>query len=400
MQYRAQRLGSVLPSASAGVSQIAKSLKAQGHDVIDLGLGEPDFATPDHIIDAAHEAARSGQTRYPPTDGPAELKAAIAAKFQRDNALDYQSNEIIVSNGAKQVIFNALMATSEPGQKVLLCAPYFDSYENIALLQGLQPVIIPCSPDNGFRLTPELLNAHLTADTRWLMLNSPSNPGGVVYSRAELESIAQVLLQHPQVLILSDEIYEKILFDGNEALSLAAVCPALKDRVLTVNGVSKAYAMTGWRIGYGAGAQPLIAAMTTVQSQISSGACSIAQAAAAAALNGPQDSVAEFCNVFRGRRDLVVERIAAIDKLELPAPGGAFYALIRCSELLGTTTPDGVAIDSVADFVEHLLQQYKVAAVPGTAYAADGFFRISTATSNDLLATALDRLEQCVAQLT
>ncbi len=399
MEYRAQRLLSVLPSASAGVSQTARTLKAEGHDVIDLGLGEPDFATPGHIIEAAHTAALAGQTRYPPTDGTAALKTAIAAKFQRDNAIDYDPAEIIVSNGAKQVIFNALMATAEPSQKVLLCAPFFDSYENIALVQGLTPVVIPCSPDNGFRLTAELLRDYLTPDVRWLFLNSPSNPGGVVYTRSELESIAAELLGHPQVLILSDEIYEKILFDDSEALSLASVCPGLKDRILTVNGVSKAYAMTGWRIGYGGGPRELIAAMTTVQSQISSGACSIAQAAAVEALNGPQDCVAHFCDVFRRRRDLVVERIAGIDKLHLSAPGGAFYALMGCANLHGAVTPQGEVIRSETDFVQHLLQHYKVAAVPGTAYGAASFFRISTATSDDILTDALDRLAQCVAEL-
>ena len=399
MLYRAQRLQAVVPSASAAVSQTARALKSAGHDVIDLGLGEPDFSTPAHIIEAAHAAALDGQTRYTPTDGTAALKAAIAAKLERDNAIQYCAPEIIVCNGAKQVIFNALMASAEPGQQVLLCAPYFDSYQNIALVQGLKAVVIPCSADNGFRLTPQLLDDYLTPDTRWLMLNSPSNPAGVVYNRAELEALATVLLSYPETLILCDEIYEKIRFDHNEALSLAAVCPELKHRILTVNGVSKAYAMTGWRIGYGAGPQDLIAAMTTVQSQISSGACSVAQAAAVEALNGPQQVVAECCSIFQRRRDLVVRRIEAIEHLQLSPPGGAFYALIGCAEVQGMVTPQGSVIGSETDFIQHLLQHYQVAAVPGTAYGAESFFRISTATSDEQLSIALDRLAQCVAQL-
>jgi aspartate aminotransferase len=399
MIYRAQRLQAVLPSASAGVSQTARVLKSQGHDVIDLGLGEPDFATPAHIIEAAHAAALDGQTRYPPTDGTAELKAAIVAKLKRDNTVHYAAPEVIVCNGAKQVIFNALMASAEPGQRVLLCAPYFDSYQNIALVQGLNPVVIPCSPDNDFRLTPQLLREYLTSETRWLMLNSPSNPAGVVYTRTELEALAEVLLLYPETLILCDEIYEKILFDHNEAVSLAAVCPELKHRILTVNGVSKAYAMTGWRIGYGAGPQDLIAAMTTVQSQISSGACSVAQAAAVEALNGPQQHVVECCDIFQRRRNLVVRRIEAIERLQLSSPAGAFYALIGCAELQGMVTPQGGVINSETDFVQHLLQNYQVAAVPGTAYGVESFFRISTATSDEKLSTALDRLSQCVAEL-
>ncbi|MEM7259068.1 MAG: pyridoxal phosphate-dependent aminotransferase [Pseudomonadota bacterium] len=400
MKYSTSRLASVLPSASAGVSQLAATLKSQGQSVIDLGLGEPDFETPPHIIDAAHQAALSGQTKYPPTGGTAALKTAIIDKFRRDNTLEFNANEIIVGNGAKQVIFNALMATAEPKHEVLLCAPFFDSYQNIALVQGLVPVVIGCEPQNGFRLTPEQLDAHINDNTRWLLLNSPSNPAGVVYSRDELLALAEVLLKYPQVLILSDEIYEKILFGGLAPLSLAEVCPDLGHRILTVNGVSKAYAMTGWRIGYGAGDKDLIAAMTTVQSQISSGACSIAQAAAEAALTGPQHNIDEFKQVFCQRRDFVVSQVAAIDGLTLEAPGGAFYALIQCSALFRRRTPNNNLITCDADFVNHLLTDYALAGVPGSAYGVDNYFRISTATSDESLVVAMDRLTRCVEALT
>jgi aspartate aminotransferase len=399
VDYRASRLASVLPSASAGVSQLAAQLKAEGRTVIDLGLGEPDFATPPPIIEAAYRAAQAGQTKYPPTAGTRLLKAAIVDKFRKDNDLHYSADEVIVSNGAKQVIFNALMATAEPSQEVLLCAPFFDSYQNMARLQGLVPVAIPCAEDNGFRLTADLLESHITGSTRWLFLNSPSNPAGVVYSRDELCALAEVLLRHPHVLILSDEIYEKILFDNREALSLAEVCSELKDRILTVNGVSKSYAMTGWRIGYGSGAKDLIAAMTVVQSQISSGACSVAQAAATEALTGSQAFVQTSCNVFRQRRDYVVDRINAIEGLSLERPAGAFYALIRCSALFGAGTPGGERINSDIDWVGHLLRGYGLAVVPGCAYGLDGYFRISTATSDENLADAMDRLQRCVEQL-
>ena len=288
MKFAASRLNSVKPSASAWVSQAAKDAKARGEDVIDLGLGEPDFDTPDHIKAAAHQAALTGETKYPPTGGTARMKAAVVAKLQRENALDYGPDQVIVSNGAKQVIFNAMMATLEPGDEVILGAPYFGQYKDIVLILGGTPVSVTCPAGDGFRLTPEKLTNAITSGTRWIFLNFPSNPAGAVYSDDDLRALGDVLRDHDQILILSDEIYEHILFDGRRFLSFAAACPDLKDRILTVNGVSKAYAMTGWRIGYGAGHRALIAAMTKVQSQISSGACSIAQAAAAAALEGPR----------------------------------------------------------------------------------------------------------------
>jgi len=370
------------------ISQHAKEMRAAGNDVLDLGLGEPNFDTPKHIIEYAHQAALHGQTRYPPTVGTDELKAAIQKKFHQDNALAFNSEQLIVSNGAKQVIFNALMATVQQGDEVLLVAPYFDSYRNIISLLGAQKRVAQTKPSDGFRLTPEGLAAGLTDKTRWLLLNSPSNPAGATYSRNDLIELGEVLERHPNVLVLSDEIYEHILFDGRNHNSLMHACPNLADRILTVNGVSKAYAMTGWRIGYGAGPAELIKAMVTVQSQISSGACSIAQAAAAAALNGPQNCVTEFCAAFEERRNLVVDAIEKIDGLELVTPNGAFYALINCDNMLGERT----SLDNDTKFVEQLLKDALVAAVPGSVYEMPGHFRISTACDNERLKTALHRI--------
>lgn len=324
--------------------------------MIDLGLGEPDFDTPTHIVDAAHQAALRGETRYPSTDGTLVMRQAVVDKLARENDLTYGVQEVIISNGAKQVLFNAMMATLEPGDEVLMCAPYFGQYKDIVLILGGAPVALACPVDVGFLLMPEQLEAAITEKTRWIMLNLPSNPAGAVYSDEELRALGAVLERHPNGLILSDEIYEHILFDGRQFLSFAAANPILKDRTLTANGVSKTYAMTGWRIGYGAGPKPLIAAMTKVQSQICSGACSIAQSAAAAALNGPQDDVRMFCKAFEERRDLVVKRIAMIDGLTLDPPGGAFYGLIGCTDLIGAKTPDGDVLNDDADVTAFILK--------------------------------------------
>lgn len=399
MSFAATRLGAVKPSASAWVSQAAKAARARGEDVIDLGLGEPDLDTPSHIIDAAHAAAKAGETRYPPTDGTARLKAAVMAKFAAENGLTYAANQVIVSNGAKQVIFNAMMATLEAGDEVILPAPYFGQYKDIVLILGGVPVAVPCPAQDGFRLTPERLRSAITEKTRWVFLNLPSNPAGAVYSDDELVSLGAALADHPRVLTLSDEIYEHILFDGRKFTSFAAACPELNDRILTVNGVSKAYAMTGWRIGYGGGHPDLIAAMTKVQSQISSGACAIAQAAAAAALEGPQDEVRRFCKAFEARRNLVVAKVAQIDGLTLDAPGGAFYAFIGCDALIGAKTPDRTIIENDADVTAWLLKAGGIAAVPGSAYELSPFFRISTAASEPVLAMAMDRIAAAVALL-
>ncbi|PWQ99207.1 pyridoxal phosphate-dependent aminotransferase [Leucothrix pacifica] len=399
MSFQASRLDPVRPSASAATSQRARELRAEGHEVIDLGLGEPDFDTPMHIIEAAHQAALNGQTKYPPNGGTDTLKKAIIAKFKRDNQLHFTPSEIIVSNGAKQIIFGALMSTLEADQEVLLCAPYFDSYENIVLAIGGQPKFIRCDADNSFRLTPAALEAAISDNTRWLIFNSPSNPAGAMYSDDELLALGAVLARHPQVLVLADEIYEHIIFDDRKYSSLAALSPNLREQVLTVNGVSKAYAMTGWRIGYGAGPEQLISAMTKMQSLISSGACSIAQAAAAAALNGPQDEVERFRQAFEKRRDLVVNAVADIPGLTLDAPGGAFYALIGCEALMNSTTPDGGIIENDAEFVAYIMDTAQVATVPGSAYGLSPFFRISMANSETNLSEALRRIASCVAQL-
>ena len=399
MKYAADRLATIKPSASVVVSQNAKALIAEGFDVIDLGLGEPDFDTPAHIVEAAFSAAKKGETRYPPIAGTAALKQAIAEKFDRDNKLRFAQDEIIVSNGVKQILFGALMASLEPGDEVLLCAPYFGSYEDIVLVLGGQPVVVACPRETGFKLTPEKLAESLSSNTRWLLLNTPCNPSGAVYTREELQALGQVLLDHPDVLILSDEIYEKILFDDQEFVSFAAACPQLGNRTLTANGVSKAYAMTGWRIGYGAGPKPLIAAMSKVQSQVSSGACSIAQAAAAAAISGPQEAVTQFRDAYERRRDLVVERIAQIPGLKLDAPGGAFYAYIDCGDFMGSRKDNGEVIEDDVQLARYLLDDAKVAVVPGSAYGLSPFFRISTAASDAKLSDAMDRIERSLARL-
>ena len=399
MNYAASRLSAVQPSASAAVSATANTLKAAGHSVVDLGLGEPDFDTPIHIIEAAYQAALDGQTRYTPTGGTADLKAAIVSKFHRENNLTFAADEVIVSNGAKQVIFDAFMATIEPGQEVILCAPYFDIYKTMTSVIGGTPVVVHCSSDNQFRLTPEALEQSITSSTRWLMLNLPSNPAGACYTSNELKALGAVLAQYPHVLILADEIYEHIIFDGREFVSFAAACPELRERTLLVNGVSKAYAMTGWRIGYGAGPADLITEMTKVQSQISSGSCSVAQAAAVAALNGPQDHIAQFRAAFERRRNLVVDGIADIPRLTLDPPGGAFYTLIGCHDVIGATAPDGSVIQDDIAFARYLLDDGHVAAVPGAAYGLSPFFRLSTATSDENLSDAIARIATSVSKL-
>lgn len=399
MKFASSRLDPVKPSASAWVSQAAKEAMARGEDVIDLGLGEPDFDTPAHIVEAAHQAALRGETRYPPTNGTLELRQAVVDKLARENGLTYGTDEVIVSNGAKQVLFNAMMATLEDGDEVLMCAPYFGQYKDIVLILGGKAVALECPAKNRFRLMPAQLEAAITPKTRWIMLNLPSNPAGAVYSDEDLRALGAVLENHPHVMVLSDEIYEHILFDGRTFFSFAAANPALKDRTLTVNGVSKAYAMTGWRIGYGAGPKPLIAAMTKVQSQICSGACAIAQAAAAAALNGPQDEVRAFCQAFEQRRDLVVSRVAQIEGLTLDPPGGAFYGLIGCADLIGAQTPNGETLADDAGVTAYILKDAGVAAVPGSAYELSPFFRISTAASMDVLNQAMDRIATSVAKL-
>lgn len=395
----ADRLAAVKPSASMAVSQAAKDLAATGIDVIDLGLGEPDFAAPAHVTEAAFKSARENRMLYTAAPGTPELRRAIAAKFKRENGLDFALDEIAVANGAKQIIFNALMATVNAGDEVILPAPYFVSYPEMAKLFGGVPVTPACGAEDGFRLTPEVLEAAITPKTKWLFLNLPGNPSGAVYSEEQLKALGVVLARHPQVLVLSDEIYEHIIFDGRSFVSFGKACPDLRDRSLIVNGVSKAYAMTGWRVGYAAGPKDLIKAMSTVQSQSCTSVATVAQIAAQAALEGPQEEVSRFREAFERRRDLVVRGISAIEGLTLDPPEGAFYAYIGCAAFIGAKTPEGVTIANDSDFATYLLREAHVAAVPGAAYGLSPFFRISTATSEATLQDAIARIAAAVSRL-
>jgi len=396
----AQRLSTVKPSASMAASQAARELAATGVDVIDLGLGEPDFTTPEHITEAAFAASRGQRILYTAAGGTVALRQAIADKFRRENGLDYAIDEITTANGAKQIIFNALLATLNAGDEVILPAPYFVSYPEMTKLLGGVPVMPECSAADGFRLTPELLQSSITPRSKWLLLNAPGNPSGATYSLAQLQALGAVLDQHPHIMVLSDEIYEHILFDKRRYVSFATACPQLRERILTVNGVSKAYAMTGWRVGYAAGPRDLIVAMNTIQSQSCTSVCTVAQYATIAALNGPQDDVARFCAAFEKRRDVVVDAVAGIQGLTLAAPEGAFYAYIGCADGIGRTTPAGDVIADDAAFAHYLLHHAHVATVPGAAYGLSPFFRISTATSEDILQEALRRIGVAVARLT
>jgi len=399
MTYVANRLAAVKPSASMAASMAAKALRAKGLDVIDLGLGEPDFPTPPHVAEAAHTAALRGETLYTAAAGTPALRAAIAAKFARENGLDYSADDIVVANGAKQIIFNALMATLNDGDEAILPAPYFVSYPEMVKLLGGVPVMPIFGADTGFRLTPEQLEAAITPRSKWLFLNMPGNPSGAVYSEADLKALGAVLAKHPQVLILSDEIYEHILFDGRTFVSFGKACPELRDRTLIVNGVAKAYAMTGWRVGYAAGPAPLLKAMNTVQSQSVTSVAAPMQAAALAALTGPQDCVSQFRAAFERRRDLVVAGVAKIAGLTLPPPEGAFYAYIGCAGLIGKRTPEGKLLASDTDVSDYLLHHAHVGSVPGAAYGVSPFFRISTATSDAVLTEAIARIARAVANL-
>lgn len=400
MTYVATRLAAVKPSASMAASMAAKALRAKGLDVIDLGLGEPDFPTPPHIAEAAHKAALAGETLYTASAGTPALRAAVADKFRRENGLDYTADEVVVANGAKQIIFNALMATLNDGDEAVLPAPYFVSYPEMVKLLGGVPVSPICGADTGFRLTPAVLEASITPRTKWLFLNMPGNPSGAVYSLAELQALGAVLARHPQVLILSDEIYEHILFDGRDFISFGKACPELRDRTLIVNGVAKAYAMTGWRVGYAVGPAPLLKAMNTVQSQSVTSVAAPMQAAALAALTGPQDCIPQFRTAFERRRDLVVAGVAKIPGLSLPPPEGAFYAYIGCAGLIGKTTPEGKTLATDTDVSDYLLNHGHVGSVPGSAYGVSPFFRISTATSDAVLTEAISRIARAVANLT
>ena len=389
----------IKPSPTLAVTQKARELKAKGVDVISLGAGEPDFDTPDHIKEAAIEAIRRGETKYTAVDGIPELKAAVAAKFKRDNGLDYKTSEISVCPGGKAVIYNALTATLDPGDEVVIPAPYWVSYPDMTLLAGGAPVFVETRVEEGFRLRPEELDRAITEKTRWLILNSPSNPTGAAYDRAALKALGDVLLAHPHVMILTDDMYEHIVYDGFEFATIAAVEPRLYERTLTVNGASKAYAMTGWRLGYAGGPAPLIKAMAKVMSQSTSNACSITQYACVAALNGDQSFLIERNAAFKARRDMVVDMLNAAEGLSCAKPEGAFYVYPSCAGAIGKKTPGGAKLDTDEDFTRELLQAEGVSAVFGAAFGLAPFFRVSYAASIDDMREACTRIQRFAASL-
>ena len=399
MSILAARLGRIKPSPTIAVSTKAAELKAAGRDVIGLGAGEPDFDTPENIKEAAYAAIAGGQTKYTAVDGTAELKQAICGKFKRENGLTYELNQISVGSGGKQVIFNALMASLDPGDEVVIPAPYWVSYPDMVVLAEGTPVIVESPQSSGFRLQPTDLEAAITPNTKWLMLNSPCNPTGTAYSEDQLKALGEVLLRHPDVWVLCDDIYEHLVYDGFTFHTFAQAVPEMYDRTLTMNGVSKAYAMTGWRIGYAGGAAPLIKAMAKIQSQSTSNPSSVSQAAAVEALNGPQDYISMSNEVYAARRDLVVGMINQATGLECATPQGAFYVYPSCAGLIGKTTPDGAAIGSSEDFAGYLLDAEGVAVVHGAAFGLDPHFRISYATSTELLEDACARIQRACAAL-
>ena len=399
MSFLSATLARVKPSPTIAVTTKARELKAAGKDVIGLGAGEPDFDTPDNIKAAAKAAIDRGETKYTAVDGLPELKKAICAKFKADNGLDYTPAQVSVGTGGKQILYNALMATLNPGDEVIIPAPYWVSYPDMVLLAGGEPVIVEAGLETGFRLTPEALEAAITPKTKWFIFNSPSNPTGAGYSRAELKGLTDVLMRHPHVWVMSDDMYEKLTYGDFEFCTPAEVEPGLMDRTLTCNGVSKAYAMTGWRVGYAAGPEMLIKAMATIQSQSVTSVSAICQAAALAALEGPQDELVRFREAFERRRDLVVKGIAAIEWLALAPPEGAFYAYIGCAALIGGRTPAGQTLMDDAAVAGYLLNEAHVAAVPGAAYGLSPFFRISTAASDDVLTDAVTRIRRAVEKI-
>jgi aspartate aminotransferase len=399
MSFIADRLNRIKPSPSSMATQRSRALKAAGHDVVGLTAGEPDFDTPPNVVEAVVRAMAASKTKYTDIGGTPELKAAVCAKFLRENQLSYSTSEVIVGTGGKQVIFNALMATVQKGVEVIVPAPFYVSYPDIVLLAGGTPVPVMCPPEKGFKLQPEDLERAITPRTRWLVLNAPNNPSGAVYSRQELRALAEVLIRHPHVWVLSDDIYEHVLFDGREFCTMAQVAPELKERTLTVNGVSKAYAMTGWRIGYCGAPAELIKAITKLQSQSTSNPSSIGQAAALEALTGPQGFIAERTKIFQDRRDAVVAQLNAMPGVTCHSPEGAFYVFPSCAGLLGKKAPDGRVINTDEDFVLYLLDAEKLAGVHGAAYGCAPFFRFSFATSMAVLDEGCARLKRACERL-
>jgi aspartate aminotransferase len=399
MGFISEALNRIQPSATIAISNKAMALQKAGEDVIGLAAGEPDFDTPDNIKDAAINAIKAGKTKYTAVDGIPELKQAIVDKFKRENKLHYTTSQVTVGTGGKQVLFNALMATVNPGDEVIIPAPYWVSYPDIVMLAGGKPVIVQGSPDHGFKLRASDLEKAITPKTKWVILNSPSNPSGAAYSRAELAALAEVLKKYKYVWILTDDMYEHLVYDAFEFTTIVEVEPSLHDRTLTMNGVSKSYCMTGWRIGYGAGPEVLIRAMAKLQSQSTSNPSSIAQWAAVEALNGPQDFIARHNKVFKQRRDLVVSMLNQTNGLTCARPEGAFYVYPSCAGAIGKTAKSGKVIANDEDFVSELLSEEGVAAVHGAAFGTSPYFRISYATATEKLEDACQRIQRFCANL-
>jgi aspartate aminotransferase len=399
MTFLSATLSRVKPSPTIAVSTKANDMKAAGMDVIGLGAGEPDFPTPANIAEAGIQAIRDGKTKYTAPDGIIELKQAICAKFRRDNGLEYGTDQVSIGTGGKQILYNALMATLNPGDEVIIPAPYWVSYPDMVLLAGGEPVVVACGLDTGFKMTPAQLEAAITPNTKWLIFNSPSNPTGAGYTAAELKGLTDVLMRHPQVWVMSDDMYEHLVFDGFSFATPAQVEPGLYGRTLTVNGVSKAYAMTGWRIGYAGGAEDLISAMRKIQSQSTSNPCSVSQWAAVEALTGPQDFIEANKAVFQRRRDLVVEMLNAAEGLTCPTPEGAFYVYPSIADCLGKTSAGGATIETDEDFSRALLEETGVAVVFGAAFGMSPNFRVSYATSDAALTEACTRIQRFCAGL-
>ncbi|MBY3223386.1 pyridoxal phosphate-dependent aminotransferase [Rhizobium laguerreae] len=394
MSAISDRLKNVSISASAAMTQRARELAANGIKVVSLSSGEPDFPTPAHAIEAAHAAALAGDTKYPPMDGTPALKAAIIRKFKRDNKLDYDASQIVVSGGGKQVIFNAMLATCNPGEEVVIPTPSWVSYADIVKFAGGVPVAVPCHEQTGFKLRPEDLEAAITPRTKWLFLNFPNNPTGAACSRAEMAAIAEVMLRHPNVWIMTDDIYEHLVYDDFQFCTIAEVEPRLYERVLTMNGVSKAYAMTGWRLGFCAGPKELISAVSNVNGQNGGGIATLTQAAATAALDGPQALLKERAAIYKERRDFVLDRLSEVEGLRCHRPEGAFYIYPNISGLIGKTSKGGRKIETDVDFVMALVDEHHVATVQGAAYGMSPFFRISYATSMEKLGEGCSRIAQ------
>ena len=393
MSIISDSLKRIKPSPTIAVTQKAKELKAAGKDVIGLGAGEPDFDTPDNIKKAAIDAIKAGDTKYTAVDGTKDLKEAIVKKFKRENNLNYTTDQVTVGAGGKHVIYNLMMATLNKGDEVIIPAPYWVSYPDIVLLAGANPIVIECSEEQGFKLSAKDLEAKITNNTKWLILNSPSNPTGACYSELEIKNLSQVLKRNPHVNILSDDIYEHVTYDNFKFFTIAQI-PEIKNKVVTMNGVSKSYAMTGWRIGYAAGDKEIIKAIAKIQSQSTTNPSSISQAAAVEALNGKQDFIPIRAKAFQERRDFVVNSLNAIDGISCLKPDGAFYVFPNCKKLIGKKDKEGKKIENDTDFVQSLLENFGIAVVQGSAFGLEGFFRISYATSMKNLEKAMNKIKE------